>query len=235
MLLQVAKFLMKTVSQLGSGNTPVGTTTYMGRAEQLMQCHCGVQRAEDWLNPSPILVAFEARAIRMLVACAQNLSKFTDQEEGFLELSADLAEAAVAHCQLIVVSKFIEKLQQDIPGKGVKPMLEILCNIYALHLLHKHLGDFISTGCITAKQASLANEQLRSSYAQVRLNAIALVDAFNYTDHYLGSILGRYDGNIYPKLYEEAWKDPLNDSVVPDGYHEYIRPLLKQQLRNARL
>ncbi|KAK1307389.1 Peroxisomal acyl-coenzyme A oxidase 1 [Acorus calamus] len=24
--------------------------------------------------------------------------------------------------------------------------------------------------------------------------------------------------NVYPTLYEEAWKDPLNDSVVPDGY-----------------
>ncbi|KAH9777132.1 peroxisomal acyl-coenzyme A oxidase 1 [Citrus sinensis] len=235
LLLQVARFLMKTVSQLGYGNMPVGTTTYMGRAEQLMQCHCGVQKAEDWLNPSAILEAFEARAIRMSVACAQNLSKFTNQEEGFAELAADLVEAAVAHCQLIVVSKFIEKLQQDIPGKGVKPILEILCHIYALHLVHKHLGDFVSTGCITAKQASLANEQLRSLYSQVRPNAIALVDAYNYTDHYLGSVLGRYDGNVYPKLYEEAWKDPLNDSVVPDGYHEYIRPLLKQQLRNARL
>lgn len=72
-------------------------------------------------------------------------------------------------------------------------------------------------------------------FGQVRPNAIALVDAYNYTDHYLGSVLGRYDGNVYPKLYEEAWKDPLNDSVVPAGFEEYIRPMLKQQLRNARL
>ncbi|KAK1564965.1 hypothetical protein Q3G72_015821 [Acer saccharum] len=235
LLLQVARFLMKTVSQLGSGKKPVGTTAYMGRAEHLLQCQCDVQRAEDWLKPSAILEAFEARATRMSVACARNLSKFKNQEEGFLELQADLVEAAVAHCQLIVVSKFIEKLQQDIPGNGVKQVLGVLCNVYALNILHKHLGDFLSTGCITPKQGSLASEQLRSLYSQVRPNAIALVDAFNYTDHYLGSVLGRYDGNVYPKLYEEAWKDPLNDTVVPDGYHEYIRPLLKQQLRTARL
>ncbi|KAG8662289.1 peroxisomal acyl-coenzyme A oxidase 1 [Manihot esculenta] len=235
LLLQVARFLMKTVSQLGSGKKPVGTTAYMARAEDLLQCHCIVQRAEDWSKPSVILEAFEARAFRMCVARAQSLSKFPNPEEGFAELSADLAEAAIAHCQLIVVSKFIEKLEQDIPGKGVKQQLEILCNIYALNLLHKHLGDFLSTGCITPKQASLANDHLRSLYSQVRPNAIALVDAFNYTDHYLGSVLGRYDGNVYQKLYEAAWKDPLNDSVVPDGYQEYIRPMLKQQLRNARL
>nr|ALB76817.1 acyl-CoA oxidase 1 [Jatropha curcas] len=235
LLLQVARFLMKTVSQLGSGKKPVGTTAYMARAEDLLQCQCSVKEVEDWLKPSVILEAFEARALRMCVARAQSLNQFPNPEEGFAELSADLVEAAIAHCQYIVVSKFIEKLKQDIPGKGVKEQLQILCNIYALNLLHKHVGDFLSTGCITPKQASLANDQLRSLYSQLRRNAIALVDAFNYTDHYLGSVLGRYDGNVYPKPYEEAWKDPLNDSVVPDGYHEYVRPMLKQQLRNARL
>ena len=72
-------------------------------------------------------------------------------------------------------------------------------------------------------------------YHQVRPNAVALVDSFNYTDHYLGSVLGRYDGNVYPKLYEAAWKDPLNDSVVPDGYVEYIKPLLQNNLHLSRL
>ncbi|KAE9597445.1 hypothetical protein Lal_00029865 [Lupinus albus] len=233
--LQVARHLIKIISQLGSGKKPIGTTAYMGRLEQLMEYRSDVQKAEDWLKPNVVLGAFEARAARKSVAVAQNLSKFSNPEEGFQELSADLVEAAVSHCQLIVVSKFIEKLQKDIPGKGVKQQLEHLCSIYALFLLHKHLGDFLSTGCITPKQGHLANEQLRSLYSQVRPNAIALVDAFNYTDHYLGSVLGRYDGNVYQMLYDEAWKDPLNDSVVPDGYQEHIRPMLKQQLRNARL
>ncbi|KAK9120812.1 hypothetical protein Syun_018429 [Stephania yunnanensis] len=233
--LQVARILMKTVSQLGSGVQPVGTTAYLGRVEHLMQCQCSVQKAEDWLKPSTIQEAFEARATRMAVACAQKLSTMPNQEEGFAELSADLVEVAIAHCQLIVVSKFIEKLQQDIPGKGVRKQLEVLCNVYALSLLHKHQGDFLATGSITPEQGSLANDQLRHLYDQVRPNAVALVDAFNYTDHYLGSILGRYDGNVYPKLYEEAWKDPLNDSDVPDGYNEYLRPMLKQQLLLARL
>ncbi|XP_051137037.1 peroxisomal acyl-coenzyme A oxidase 1-like isoform X2 [Andrographis paniculata] len=235
LLLQVARFLMKTLSQLSSGKQPVGTISYMGRNEHLMKCRCSVERSEDWLKHTKVLEAFEARTIRISVSCAQNLSKFENPEEGFAELSADLVEAAVAHCQLIVVSKFIEKLQQDIPGKGVKQQLETLCGIYSLSLVHKHQGEFLATSYLTPKQASLANDQLRSLLTKVRPNAVALVDAFSYTDHYLGSILGRYDGNVYPKLYEAAWKDPLNESDVPDGYHEYVRPLLKQQLHNARL
>nr|GMC72534.1 peroxisomal acyl-coenzyme A oxidase 1-like [Ipomoea batatas] len=103
---QVARFLMKSVSRLGSGKLQaVGTIAYMGRIEQLMQCHCNVEQAKDWLKPSTVLEAFEARAVRMSVSCAKSLGKFTNPEEGFAELTADLAEAAVAHCQLIVVSK----------------------------------------------------------------------------------------------------------------------------------
>ncbi|XP_019100773.1 PREDICTED: putative peroxisomal acyl-coenzyme A oxidase 1.2 [Camelina sativa] len=103
--LQVARFLMKTVSQLSSGKVPSGTVAYMGRAKHLLQCSSGVQKAKDWLNPDMVLEAFEARALKMAVTCANNLNKFENQEQGFSELLADLVEAAIAHCQLIVVSK----------------------------------------------------------------------------------------------------------------------------------
>ena len=69
---------MKTVSQLGSGKKPAGTTAYMGRTEHLMQCRCEVERAEDWLKPSVILEAFEVRAASMSIAYATSLSKFSN-------------------------------------------------------------------------------------------------------------------------------------------------------------
>lgn len=69
--------------------------------------------------------------------------------------------------------RFIEKVQQDIPGNGVKEQLQILCFVYALHLLHKHSGEFLSTGCITPEQAALANEQLRALYSQVGVDESA--------------------------------------------------------------
>lgn len=46
--------------------------------------------AEDWLIPSVVLEAFEARATRLSVACAQNLSKFSNQEEGISCLSFEI-------------------------------------------------------------------------------------------------------------------------------------------------
>ena len=43
-IMQVARHLMKTISQLGSRKKPVGTTAYMGRVEYLMQCRSDVQK-----------------------------------------------------------------------------------------------------------------------------------------------------------------------------------------------
>lgn len=234
LLLQVARFLMKTVQQLRS-KRPLGTAAYLGKFEYLLENNCTVSKAEDWLKPSVVLEAFEARSARLAANCALQISQASNPEAGFSELSSELVDAAKAHCELIVVSKFLEKVQQDIPGEGVKHQLELLCSVYALSLVHNHLGDFLSTGYLNSEQAELAAVQLRALYSQVRPNAVALVDAFNYTDHFLGSILGRYDGNVYPHLYEEAFKDPLNETVVPEGYEEHIRPLLKQQVRISRL
>ena len=72
---------------------------------------------------------------------------------------------------------------------------------------------------------------------QIRPNAVSLVDSFDYTDHYLGSALGRYDGNVYSTLYKEAWKDPLNELLVTEGYNEFIRPILMKglQLSQSRM
>ncbi|XP_057511112.1 peroxisomal acyl-coenzyme A oxidase 1-like isoform X2 [Actinidia eriantha] len=136
LLLQVARFLMKTVSQLGSGKQPVGTIAYMKRDEHLMQCRCNVERVEDWLKPSAVVEAFEARATRMSIACAQNLSKFANPEEGFAELSTDLVEAAVAHCQLIVFSKWlsapaVESVNVIMPPPGHPPLSAVVAFIDA--------------------------------------------------------------------------------------------------------
>jgi len=42
----------------------------------------GDSTAEDWLNPVALQEAFEARALRMAVNCAQNIGQAASQEEG---------------------------------------------------------------------------------------------------------------------------------------------------------
>lgn len=53
---------MKTVSQLDSGKKLVGTTAYLGRVQDLLQCCCDVQRGDV------LLVSFLLR-VSLCVYC----------------------------------------------------------------------------------------------------------------------------------------------------------------------
>ena len=51
-----------------------------------------------------------------------------------------------------------------------------------------------------------------------RQEAVPLVDAFDFPDAILSSVLGRYDGDAYKHLYDWAKNAPRNKSKVPaDG------------------
>ena len=63
-------------------------------------------------------------------------------------------------------------------------------------------------------QLEMVTESSLSLLSDIRPNAVALVDAFDFTDHMLGSVLGRYDGNVYENLYKWAQQAPLNKTEV---------------------
>ena len=60
----------------------------------------------------------------------------------------------------------------------------------------------------------MADNQLVALLGKIRPNAVALVDAFDFHDEIMGSILGRYDGNVYEELYKWAKSSPLNEKEV---------------------
>nr|GEW81552.1 peroxisomal acyl-coenzyme A oxidase 1 [Tanacetum cinerariifolium] len=85
-------------------------------------------------------------------------------QDGTVFVNKEDNEVLKSWPSLEIQKKVFEKLQQDIPRKGVKDSLEVLCYVYALFLLHKRQGDFLATGYLTPKQASLANAQLINLY-----------------------------------------------------------------------
>lgn len=56
--------------------------------------------------------------------------------------------------------------------------------------------------------------RIKELLSQLRLNAVALVDAFDFHDQKLNSVLGRYDGNVYENMFEWARNSPLNATEV---------------------
>jgi len=60
----------------------------------------------------------------------------------------------------------------------------------------------------------IVEDAMVSLLERIRPNAVALVDSFGYSDRMLGSVLGRYDGQVYENLYKWAQSSPLNSTQV---------------------
>lgn len=71
---------------------------------------------------------------------------------------------------------------------------------------------------------SLARSLLYSLLAEIRKEAVPLVDAFDVPDEILNSALGRYDGDVYTHLYQWAQRAPRNRKKVCCCW-SYGRPL----------
>jgi acyl-CoA oxidase len=55
---------------------------------------------------------------------------------------------------------------------------------------------------------------IRDCLRSIRPEAVALVDAFDFSDRQLNSALGRRDGHVYPHLLKWAESSPLNREQV---------------------
>lgn len=67
---------------------------------------------------------------------------------------------------------------------------------------------------MTDSQITQAHQRVKELLAVIRPEAVALVDAFDYRDMSLGSVLGRYDGNVYENMFEWAKNSPMNKTEV---------------------
>lgn len=78
---------------------------------------------------------------------------------------------------------------------------------------------------MTDSQVTQAHQRVKELLAVIRPEAVALVDAFDYRDMSLGSVLGRYDGNVYENMFEWAKNSPMNKTEVTPGSSPWL-PML---------
>lgn len=83
----------------------------------------------------------------------------------------------------------------------------------------------MQAGILTDAQITQVNQRVKELLAIIRPNAVALVDSFDFHDTHLGSVLGRYDGNVYENMFEWAKKSPLNKTEVHESFHKHLKPM----------
>ncbi|XP_018617341.1 peroxisomal acyl-coenzyme A oxidase 1 isoform X2 [Scleropages formosus] len=231
MMLQTARYLVKSYSQASAGQKLSGMVSYLNESQQhhLQAQPVTARSTVVNINDLTSLVeAYKLRAAKLVELAAKNLQHElqlkASKEDAWNNTSIELVRASDAHCHYVVVKTFAAKLT-EVHDAAVHLALSTLALLYALHGMTENSGDFLQAGLLTVPQLSQVSQRVKELLSQVRPNAVALVDAFDYRDEILDSALGRYDGNVYESMFEWAQKSPLNQTEVHESYHKYLKPL----------
>ncbi|KAK1330812.1 hypothetical protein QTO34_008750 [Cnephaeus nilssonii] len=231
MMLQTARFLMKSYDQVHSGKLVCGMVSYLN---DLPSQRIQPQQVAVWPtvvdidSPHSLTEAYRLRAARLVEIAAKNLqtevSHRKSKEVAWNLTSVDLVRASEAHCHYVTVKLFSEQLLK-IQEKSIQAVLRNLCLLYALYGISQKAGDFLQENILTDSQVTQVHQRIKELLTVIRPDAVTLVDAFDFQDVSLGSVLGRYDGNVYENLFEWAKTSPLNKAEVHESFYKHLKPL----------
>lgn len=231
MMLQTARYLVKCYRQAKAGQQLSGIVSYLNEADvrrvqpqpvaarpTVVDINDLTSLVEIYKLRAAILVELAAKSIQ------QELQRRKSQEDAWNNSAIDLVRASDAHCHYVVVKLFADKLR-DIGDTAIHSVLSTLALLYTLYGITKNSGDFLQAGLLNVPQVMQISIRIKELLAQLRPNAVALVDAFDIHDRKMNSVLGRYDGNVYEHMFEWARRSPLNATEVHESFHKYLKPL----------
>jgi len=121
------------------------------------------------------------------------------------------------------------------PTQEQQNLLEAVRSVYDLHVFYTmetELSEFLEDGHLSPEQAAWVRQGFKNSLKAVRPNAVGFADCFGFTDSFLNSALGSWDGRAYERMAEMTEREPLNSEAMTDkngviwGYEEYLKPLI---------
>ncbi|XP_028156323.1 probable peroxisomal acyl-coenzyme A oxidase 1 [Ostrinia furnacalis] len=229
LLLQTARFLVKSWEQMEEGKPLTPTLAY------LIQSRDGNQAKWDD-SPEGIIRAFHAIAAGRITSCVNSIRKHVrngmDYEDAWQLTTVQLVGAAEAHCRAVICRVYRDetiKMTAEC-SPGVKTVLDQLSMLYLLYWSLEKTGDLLRFSSLSEKDIVSLQERYEALLLKIRPNAVSLVDAFDFRDEVLSSTLGSYDGRVYERLMEEALKTPLNKEPVNQSFHKYMKPMLQGKL-----
>ncbi|CAG9467403.1 unnamed protein product [Pedinophyceae sp. YPF-701] len=240
--LQTARFLVKCLVAVRMGKTPLPpSAAYLMNVQQELapsnKCQVGAQA--DWRDGGVLMSALRHAATFQTVAAAKALFKAGGGQLKFEGAPWNnnmvaLVEAAKSHSRLVIAGTFYDVLerQEDRLDEGTFRVLQKVCTLFALLTIEPEVGKLLESGYLAGKQATWCKQEIAALVAELRPEAVSLVDAFDYDDYVLNySAIGRADGNVYHALWEMANRTPLNKTEVGPAWESVLSKQLRPSSR----
>ena len=211
-------------------------------------------KGKEFLTPSVQLDIFRHRAVRLVFEAAELIrvgeSTGMTPPEAWNKYMVEIVSAARAHTEFVVLECMVSQTsQQALSAKGYQslaPVLGRLSSLFALSTVTNPASAdavaFVEDGYLNQSQLRDIRDCVDGLLAELYPDAIALTDAWDFTDGSLCSALGCKDGNAYERLMSWIDQVPINQmaaktgGVYEKGWNEFVKPALtKRQPLKAKL
>jgi acyl-CoA oxidase len=134
---------------------------------------------------------FRFRESTLLLRCGEAFRRMTrhkamDAYSAFSQLQPELLELAEAYTERQVLESFLQGIA-GISDQTLQRPLRKLADLFALYHLEKHKGWFLENGFMSGKKSKAITKYVTRLCAEVRRDAVGLVDAFGIPDQCLSA------------------------------------------------
>ncbi len=179
-----------------------------------------IEECDDPTTVDSLLNILSSRAALVLVELGQSLNQARDAPkkvkfDAWNSSHVVIARLSKAHSAYMLMRNFIDAAQSD--NSGSSGVLLDLALLFGLMEVERHAGDFLEHNLIDKDSLTSVRDAVLVSLKKIRGNAVALVDAFDFSDFRLKSALGEYSGkNVYEKIINKSEQDMMNTKEVMD-------------------
>lgn len=229
MMLQSARYLVKSLQAALKGKTPTSDLAFLAHAPQLLQSKLAATTAEQLKDASNIIKCFEYITTKALVDAAQKMMALEksgkNKEEAWNECAVELKAAAENYNYLYLANVFNKHIQYA-PDTNTLTALTKLFQLFGLYKLSAKASTLLEGGFINSKQAAMLRSEVLNLCREIRPMAIPLTDSFHLADFMLRSPFGKYDGDIYQAYFDRVKSAPDCQTHPPYYFDALIKPTI---------
>ncbi|WEW58108.1 acyl-CoA oxidase [Emydomyces testavorans] len=226
---QVGRYLLKCLKTLKAGGKIDAHMIDLNGAFEMFrtssEMDCCHATGKEFLDPEVQCSIFKHRMFRLLTRCNENLE--IEAQKGKLSAAQawnqhmmSIIAAARAYIEHFVLQQFVQAVSR-ISDPAINAALSRLRSVFALTaIVHPQSYDaisFMANSYLNRDQLTDIHSCVNACLDELLPDAIALTDAWDFTDASLCSAIGQYDGNAYETLMSWTRQIPMNKNMNERG------------------
>jgi acyl-CoA oxidase len=203
---QLGAHLLKQFAQQFQGNAVIDSLQYLRKQMNVAiqdrnPVITRISSTKHLRSSKYYLSAFEYRTASLLSRCATDIAMSRRSLGGtynaFNKNVPTIVQLGRAYVEHLTVREFVKIVRHEKKhgDRKLYEVLKLLCDLHALHCMHKDIGNFLEI--VKSNKARAIEVLVQKLCQELSTHALSLVDAFEIPDFMIDAPIGKTDGN-YP-------------------------------------